>query len=108
MTILGTPFQKCPAPVGATTVPVGATTVREWSSRNTRRHFRNGILSVVLLCAVPLAGVAQPADAFDLNGKLRFHAESIYSPWSMAGSAAYAGILQGLDAPEEWGQGTGA
>jgi hypothetical protein len=26
----------------------------------------------------------------------------------MAGSAAYAGILQELDAPEEWGQGAGA
>jgi len=52
--------------------------------------------------------MAQPADVLDLKGKLRFHEESVYGPWSMAGTAAYAGILQGLDAPEEWGQGAGA
>ena len=66
------------------------------------------ILSVVLLCVVPVAGMAQPADSFDLKSKLRFHAESVYSPWSMAGSAAYAGILQEIGTPEEWGQGAGA
>jgi hypothetical protein len=66
------------------------------------------ILSVLLLCAVPIAGMAQPQDAFDVKGKLRFHAERLYSPWSMAGSAAYAGILQGIGSPEEWGQGAGA
>jgi hypothetical protein len=43
----------------------------------------------------------------DLKSKLRFHAESVYSPWSLAGSAAYAGILQGIGTPEEWGQGAG-
>ncbi len=66
------------------------------------------ILSVVLLCAVPVAGMAQPAASLDLNGKLRFHGESVYSPWSMAGSAAYAGIRQGMGVPEEWGQGASA
>ena len=66
------------------------------------------ILSVVLLCAVPVAGMAQTVDSFDLKSRLRFHAESVYSPWSIAGSAAYAGILQGIGAPEEWGQGAGA
>jgi hypothetical protein len=66
------------------------------------------ILGMVLLCAVPVAGMAQPATSPDLNGKLRFHGESVYSPWSMAGSAAYAGIRQGMSAPEEWGQGAGA
>ena len=65
-------------------------------------------LSVILLCAFPVVGMAQPAESLDLRGKLRFHAESVSSPWSMAGSAAYAGILQGFDAPEEWGQGAGA
>jgi hypothetical protein len=44
-------------------------------------------------------------DALDLKSKLRFHGESVYSPWSMAGAAAYAGILQGIGTPEEWGQG---
>lgn len=66
------------------------------------------IWSVVLLCAVPVAGMAQSADSLDLNGKLRFHAEGVYGPWSLAGSAAYAGILQGINAPEEWGQSAGA
>lgn len=65
-------------------------------------------LSVVLLCAVPIAGMAQPSAMFDLTGKLRFHAESVYSPWSVAGSAAYAGLLQKIGTPEEWGQGAGA
>ncbi len=66
------------------------------------------IFSVVFLCAVPIAGMAQAPGAFDLKSKLRFHAESVYSPWSMAGSAAYAGILQEIGTPEEWGQGAGA
>jgi hypothetical protein len=63
---------------------------------------------VILLCAVSLAGVAQPVDSLDLQGKFRHHAEAVYSPGSMAGFAAYAGILQAIDTPEEWGQGGGA
>lgn len=66
------------------------------------------ILGVVLLCAVPVVGMAQLVDSFDLNSKLQFHGERVYSPWSMAGSAAYAGILQGIGTPDEWGQGAGA
>jgi hypothetical protein len=65
-------------------------------------------LSVALLCVVPVVAMAQTADSLDLGGKLRFHAESVYSPLSLAGSVAYAGVLQELDAPEEWGQGAGA
>jgi hypothetical protein len=64
-------------------------------------------LSVVLLCAVPVVALAQ-TEPLDLKSKLRFHVETIASPWSMAGSAAYAGLLQEADAPEEWGQGAGA
>lgn len=63
---------------------------------------------VVLLCAVPVAGMAQPADSFDVNSKLRFHSENVYSPLSMAGSAAYAGILQAIGTPGEWGQDAGS
>jgi hypothetical protein len=63
------------------------------------------VLRVVLLCAVPLAGMAQAVDSLDVKSKLLIHAESFYSPWSMAGTAAYAGILQGIGTPEEWGQG---
>jgi hypothetical protein len=65
-------------------------------------------LSVALLSVVPVVAMAQTADSLDLGDKLRFHAESVYSPLSLAGSAAYAGVLQELDAPEEWGQGAGA
>jgi len=54
---------------------------------------------------VPLAGTAQAPVPLDLNGKLRFHAEQTYGPWAIAGSAAYDGILQAIDTPEEWGQG---
>lgn len=66
------------------------------------------IISAVFLCAVPVVGMAQPVDSFTWKSKLSFHAESVYSPTSMAGSAAYAGILQAIDTPEEWGQGGGA
>jgi hypothetical protein len=65
-------------------------------------------LRVVLLCGLPVAGMAQRLDALDLKSKLHFHVESVSSPWSMAGSAAYAGILQEIGTPEEWGQGAGA
>ncbi len=66
------------------------------------------IFSVVLLGSVSFVGMAQPVDSLDWKSKLQFHAESVYSPWSIAGSAAYAGILQAADAPKEWGQGGGA
>ena len=63
------------------------------------------ILRLVLLCAIPIAGLAQAIESLDLEGKARFHAENIYSPWSMAGLLAYDGILQGIGTPEEWGSG---
>jgi hypothetical protein len=66
------------------------------------------ICGAVLLCAVPVAGMAQPVDPLDVMSKLNFHAQTVGSPWSLAESAAYAGILQGLGTPEEWGQGAGA
>src|SRR5271169_3792604 len=65
-------------------------------------------LSVVLLFAIPVVVMAQSVEPLDLNGKLRFHVEAIASPLSLAGSAAYAGLLQEADAPTEWGQGAGA
>lgn len=66
------------------------------------------ILSVVLLCAVPVVALAQPVDSLDLRSKLRFHEQNVFGPWSMTGSAAYTGILQEMDSPKEWGQGAGA
>jgi hypothetical protein len=61
-----------------------------------------------LLLAVSVAGVAQQATPLDVIDKLSFHAQSVGSPWSLAESAAYAGILQGVNTPKEWGQGAGA
>jgi len=42
---------------------------------------------IVLMCAVPVAGIAQALDALDVNGKLRYHAEKTYSPGAIAVSA---------------------
>jgi hypothetical protein len=41
-------------------------------------------------------------------GKLKYHARALYGPWALAGTGAYAGILQELNAPKEWGQGATA
>jgi|KBSMisStandDraft_5_1062788.scaffolds.fasta_scaffold07567_5 hypothetical protein len=48
---------------------------------------------------------AQQADPISWESKLSFHASAAYSPWSLAGTAAYSGFLQGIDFPREWGQG---
>jgi hypothetical protein len=65
------------------------------------------ILIFALSAAIPVAGIAQTSDAFDWKDKLRFHAESTYSPSAILGVALYAGILQEADAPKEWKQGAG-
>src|ERR1035437_613368 len=65
------------------------------------------IRSLTLVCAVSFAGMAQTVESLDLKAKLSFHADSVFSPWALAGSAAYAGILQAFDTPHVWGQGAG-
>lgn len=65
-------------------------------------------LSLVLLCALPVAAAAQSANAFGVEDKLRFHAAGVYGATSLVESAAYAGILQQRNSPREWGQGGGA
>ncbi len=40
--------------------------------------------------------------------KLRYHARAIYMPLPLAGNFAYAGVLQELNAPREWGDGAAA
>jgi hypothetical protein len=61
------------------------------------------------LLAAPLACLAQtPDDALDWQGKLRFQAEKAGSPLAIVGLAAYAGVIQELNSPEEWGQGGAA
>ena len=67
-----------------------------------------GAFMVVHMVFSPLMLVAQTSDTLDLNGKLRFHAGTAFRPLAIAGIAAYAGVLQGINSPEEWGQGGGA
>ena len=61
---------------------------------------------------VPVAGIAQtPVIAIaplDWQAKLHYHAEASYGPWAIASFAAYAGFLQEINSPKEWGQGGGA
>ena len=40
--------------------------------------------------------------------KLRYHAHALYGIWPLAGTLAYAGLLQELNAPTEWGGGAAA
>jgi hypothetical protein len=44
----------------------------------------------------------------DWQGKLKFHAEATYGPWAVMSFAAYAGFLQVINSPKEWGQNSGA
>jgi hypothetical protein len=39
---------------------------------------------------------------------LCYHARALYGPWSLGGTLAYAGLLQELNAPKEWGDGWAA
>jgi hypothetical protein len=69
-------------------------------------------IQVALACAAvamfPMPGRGQTSEPLSVAAKFHFHAENVYSPWAIAGVAAYAGILQADTAPEEWGQGGGA
>ena len=65
--------------------------------------------------AIPVAGIAQPSAALiqttnplDWKAKLQFHARRAYSPLALVGMAAYAGLLQEVNSPKEWGQGGSA
>jgi len=70
---------------------------------------------LALLMAIPVAGIAQTSAAIiqtsgplDWKGKLRFHANRAYGPLALVGMAAYAGFLQEVNSPKEWGQGGSA
>jgi hypothetical protein len=62
-------------------------------------------LALALAVALPFAVTSQTTDPLTWKGKLKYHGESTYSPMAMLGFATYAGILQSLDAPTEWGKG---
>jgi hypothetical protein len=65
------------------------------------------LVLVAAAAATPFLGSCQTFEPLDAAGKLQYHVESLYSPWAIAGIAAYAGVLQEADAPMEWGQGAG-
>ena len=60
-------------------------------------------LALALAAAIPFAAMSQACprvvDPLSWKGKLRYHAEGTYSPMAIVGFAAYAGVLQALDAP---------
>jgi hypothetical protein len=83
--------------------------LRRWPLRRLSvRHF-TGRPRLLLAAALGLLfadlAAAQSPDTDTWQSKLSFHAATAYSPWSLAGTAAYTGFLQGIDFPGEWGQG---
>ena len=66
------------------------------------------LLSVTAAVLIPTSGLAQNTGSLDTSGKLRIHGERVYSPWSLAGTAAYASLRHARNQPAEWGQGGGA
>ena len=65
----------------------------------TNSNNRTGVYRMTLLAA---SAAPPPID------KLRYHAQALYRPWALAGTLAYAGLLQELNAPKEWGDGWAA
>jgi hypothetical protein len=60
--------------------------------------------ALLLLAAVACAGQSiEPP--LSVKAKLRFHAEQTASPAFAVETAVYAGVLQAMDTPREWGQG---
>ena len=68
----------------------------------TNSNKRTGVYRMTLW-----AGRAAPSAKEPLN-KLRYHALGLWGPWALGGTVAYAGLLQELNAPKEWGYGWAA
>ncbi|MFZ0933040.1 MAG: hypothetical protein WA015_01910 [Bryobacteraceae bacterium] len=66
------------------------------------------ILVIGIVLAIPVTGFAQPLLALSVSDKLDYQIRQSVGPLALVGEAAYAGILQGLDTPAEWGQGGSA
>lgn len=76
-----------------------------------QRETRSGseaaaVLVLVALAALPIAGMAQTPEPMSWQDKLQFHAGTTYGPEAIVGFAAYAGLLQAINSPAEWGQGS--
>uniref|UniRef100_Q023A2 DUF2279 domain-containing protein n=1 Tax=Solibacter usitatus (strain Ellin6076) TaxID=234267 RepID=Q023A2_SOLUE len=61
--------------------------------------------ALALAAVLPFAAMSQDTDPLTWTGKLKYHVESTYSPKAIVGFAVYAGVLQALDTPTEWGKG---
>lgn len=57
-------------------------------------------------CVYHMTLEATPPD--EPFSKLRYHAIGLWGPWAIGGTLAYAGLLQELNAPKEWGYGWAA
>lgn len=75
----------------------------------------NGAGAVLLFglsMAIPVRVIAQTSfiapGPMDWQAKLAFHAESTYGPMAILSFASYAGFLQEINSPAEWGPGAGA
>jgi hypothetical protein len=62
-------------------------------------------LTLALLLTMPALAVAQTPEPLAWKAKLRFHANQTYGPMALVGLGAYAGFLQEINSPREWGQG---
>lgn len=51
------------------------------------------------------AGFSEDLDTAGWQNKLRFHAENAYGVEALANSLTYAGFLQEINSPKEWGEG---
>ncbi len=66
---------------------------------------RSILVAGVVALAIPLTGLAQSFETMDVNDKLDYHIKQSIGPLAIVGDVAYAGILQEIDTPTEWGQG---
>jgi hypothetical protein len=77
-----------------------------------RRIDRAGVMLFAISIAIPVTAMAQTAaidpEPMDWQAKLAFHAQSTYEPLPLLSFAAYAGLLQEINSPTEWGQGAEA
>ena len=69
------------------------------------RLVRSMFVAGVVVLAIPLTGLAQSFETMDVNDKLDYHIKQSIGPLAIVGDVAYAGILQEIDTPTEWGQG---
>ena len=60
---------------------------------------------VIASLTFAILGCSQNLDPAGWESKLRFHVVSAYGPEGLASSVVYAGYLQEVDSPREWGQG---